>query len=548
MLGKSAGVLTKADIDKLCVLICEMTCRTLADISLYLIPLIWLGIRRKWWAEGGCPLLLRYDVAADNPDEEFPAEHAAEQDDADQAPEGQGQDDEGPEPNVAAPGAASHHGGHGAGDGPTRPMSLNAARAEAKRRRQVCASTLQYSARLFCMPLGVRLCKVLAYVPGPVERVFNEELIPGVKTRGGVQALHHELVDGKLLDLVVAVMDNALTADFASTISLSSSIEHISDGMRSQDRAVARAAWAYAEGFASQLTLTSSFYEAPPLVFIGLTDPRSDFQIHRNRLAYLKQLFEYERSLEESSKENRDCAAFLQNMAWPIQQWPREVLTQLWMVDFEYLNPVLLNDLECYSMSFLSTLPNELLNNHGRAVASQNRKGAFGAEAFWHSSMSGPVMADVGRPCMKITAAARAAATPGLPQECCKYLDGGCGLSPAQLDRLTTDKPSWPNHSIKGLHQIGMMTKLTMLLEGQWGRIADAWKCLVLMPGALVKRRAANSSSSRHESFYTVLTSSVYGCILRRCKIRRVRAGGQSTKIITYAEGKQSIEFAGQKF
>ena len=84
----------------------------------------------------------------------------------------------------------------------------------------------------------------------------------------------------------------------------------------------------------------------------------------------------------------------------------------------------------------LSSLVTEGFHNLGRSKAVLNRKQAFGLEAYWHAGMrESSTLSEHGRPPVSVTAAAKAAATTGVPSAAFDYLDKSSSVPIEDCDR-----------------------------------------------------------------------------------------------------------------
>ena len=508
--------------------------RMIPSIPLLLLPLVWLGTRREWWSVSKCPLVSRVDVVGKDgleqplPGEEQPAVLIEEA----------GADASAPARAAAsaeeAAAAAAQEGDDGAttgGPSHTR-VSVAQARAEARKRRQACSSTLMYCTNVFCRRLDMRLWRVMAYIAAPLEAFFNEELLPRLKSRLGTQSLHLDFSLGFFSDLGMKQLKYMISEDLASKLQFAKPERHPHNIEINQDKSVADVVFVYTRHLVGMNMLTGWYYSAPPFIFQRLAGGGAGAR--DAALTALQKLWNAFQTVERTSVGDKRCRAWVRNLAWPLQQWVMEVLLMLWACDFQRVPQQLFDDIVKYSRSLLSTLANENLHNKARGVQSLNRKGGFSPENFWHTSFSGSnVLEEMGRAPMKLTPTARRIAPYSVGDHVYDYVDNACSLEQAALDDLTSPAPTWPTYNIIGLHSIGVSTQLLLATDGSWDKIDIAWLSLLFQPGSLVLKRT-NLEWDQGKIAYLVLLATAQGAVAKRV---RLKSHGEE-KVVDFEEHK----------
>lgn len=463
--------------------------RCQVNLVLKRIGISWVGVRRNWWPVGRCPLLTLHGTCDDDDgDEPLDVPLIGEEPEAAEEGAAAGSREGGGDGDADEGGGAVTEGND---DDPNNPVTKRVSTAEAReiasKRRSKVASTLKYVIGLICSDITLRLWKVSSHLPLAVETFFREELIPGIKTRKGVQYIHEQFAQSMLLDLAATAIDDWASDDFAHILGMQPAGSKPHDGLLEQDTLVARTAWIYALTFAAEISLTSFWYQTPSVVYIALTDPNP--AVVESTLKMLEKLWTALQNVQEVATYDRDAAAFVKNLCWPLAQWTMEIYTCLLCNEFKGVPKDAATEILYYARSFLSSLVTEGLHNMGRSKAALNRKQAFGLEAYWHAGMrESDTLTEHGRPPVVVTAAAKSAAAAGVPASVFDYVDNNSSVPIDDLARLTSPSPEWPTADAAGVKKIGMATQLLLDKDGDWEKMKNGWQNLLLLPGTVCRK------------------------------------------------------------
>ena len=220
-----------------------------------------MGFQKQWWKTASeSPLCTMQGPVPDhNVDQVFPGDSPQEGQEEVEEREGSGSDNnEAIEDEDACAGPSCER------------LSAKTSRAEVKRRRQQCASTMHFVSKVLARDLNVRLWSAMVYLPLLVE-IALADMVGAVKTRRGVAFLHEELVHGKLADLCFSLGQRLGSEVMASASGFTKvAPADMSDYQCTQNTVVLRSTWSLFLEYTGQLLMTGLQYRMPPLCFIGL--------------------------------------------------------------------------------------------------------------------------------------------------------------------------------------------------------------------------------------------------------------------------------------
>ena len=289
--------------------------------------------------------------------------------------------------------------------------------------------------------------------------------------------------------------------------------------------------WRYLLALAGRLAVLSLQYSMPPLVYMKLTCKEKE----KDCLTDLAKMWGVLTTLEETSSDDRACAAWLSTLGWPSQQWAREQLLSLAEDSFEQVCPSTMSEIEKYADSILSTLPIENLFNKARELASRNRRGQLEPLGLWHHSVFGfGCLAEHGLQPPPITPVAEAVAARAVPPKSSKYKDSECSIADEQFDDLCSPSPTWPAINAEGMTMNGLRWQLAMETSGCWEKMSKSWLSLLVQPGQLVLHRDQRLAA-------LVLHSSPSGFLTCRAPVTKV--GDKHFLSVNSASLKEGITF-----
>lgn len=470
----------------------------LPQASTVLMITLFLGFKRGWWRTlNQCPLFHENSTFAEDdlskvPGEQ-PAQPSASADGEDHSEDSDERDAEEEE------------------DPTNTRYTMASGQAEIKKRRSACVSTLQYTTKVLAKPLNLRLWRVLAYCPATIEARF-QELVSAFKTKDSVRELHARLVDGELEKMALEVLLHTQDMDLRCKLGLSDSSRSVSALQLKHDRIVVGAAWRYMLNMAGALALLSLQYRMPPLIYLGLMDPRQEAGV----LDELQAAWATLCKLEETAIGSRACAAWMSTMCWPSQEWARQQLISLAENDFASIDRRTEQNINMYADSILSTLPVENMFNSTREAASHNRRGHLGPLAVWHNAVYGaPVLADHDLTPVAVTAAARTVSATAVPKAAFHYTDGSCTVTDAEFQDLCAEKPTWPSINPESMSKNGLRWRLAVSVAGDWAKVEAAWLSALVQPGFVVYHRTEKTP-------FLVIQSCQHGFLCCRAPIRKV--------------------------
>ena len=251
-------------------------------------------------------------------------------------------------------------------------------------------------------------------------------------------------------------------------------------------------------------------FEAPPVLFIGLTDDDDEFS--RECLARLRNLWSALEKLEAVIHSNEKAARFHQTLLWPWEHWAREMFLALYECDFAECPQWMRAELMQFSQAHFSTVLVENLANATRRLNKESSSGKFCSKSVWQSCTFGStVCTDFDRPTNKPSDAARNMAR-CLPKRLFKFESKSCSIPSDKLRGLTAEVPQYPIASPDVVKSVGLATRLLLETGGSWNSIKHAWKSLLLTPGTLVSHRVK-------KGIFLVLTTSRHGFTAWRCRV-----------------------------
>lgn len=402
-------------------------------------------------------------------------------------------------------------------DGPsTHPQSVESARKEARQQRSRCANLLHYACGQLCRPRNVRLWALLAWGPKPLEDWFNDA-ISKVKTIRSTQSFMVGMVKGAIVEVGVQLYHWMLSPELAQRLQLFGDRHGPrSDFLKDQDSKVVGSAVSFFVTLIGELAELHYVYQTPPFVFLEGAAGSAGLE------AWLAKMKKYWRTLsvlEEAGMADLESQRFAKNLVWTCQQWPREILLQLYEADFAELPRFVKDEIAAYSASYFTTLGIEQLFNANRRASSANMKGQREPIATWHHSALGcSVLEDFGRPSIGVTGAARSCAAKSVPQSYFVAEPQRCSLGDADLDTLTSARRQdpWPATSPDSLRNAGMAWQLALATKGDAAKISKAHFSLLMIPGCV----AVHSETGQCR---LILHACQYGSIAIRTPLRADR-------------------------
>lgn len=341
------------------------------------VGLCCLGARGKWWKAAECPL---HGGGVGRPDDgetglpgEISNDVAAGQEVVEGVGGGGGQEVDAPASNR---------------------MSLAAGRKEAQKRRQKCASLLQFACGLLVRDTSVRLWSGLAHFAMPLEEWFSRGMA-AVKTTRGCQFFVFDICLGALQKVAYDVNDGIFSKDFAKVLDLSAFPRHgWSEHMKVSNKQVMDSMYQASVHLAGALLATSCSYLAPPLCLVLLFEA-----IRGACLQKCRQAWEALELMEATAIDNAQCRSLVQNTLVPESQFVREQMVRLMRCECAFVPPDVHSSMQNFARSHMSSLIVKNLFNHPRKVASHNLRHRLDPATFYHSlSVGSTVLSGFGRP------------------------------------------------------------------------------------------------------------------------------------------------------
>ena len=273
--------------------------RAKGGVPIYRMLLMYMGFKRKWYkCATQSPLYIddaEMDIDVDDDAmlmelialapvadgvgggaPEAAAAAAAE----DEAMSNHGEDGE-----EAGPAAAPASGSGGADgeeddafeEGVSRPgITKSAAFKEARKRRASAANNFKFNMAILGRRLDCSLWQGSCEVTVPVEKFFDNRLLPDTKTRRSGVQLQIDLCNGLLSNVAVETIGHVLSSDFAEKLGLSTNDSdaptHVSERTKKNEVIVGSACWDYALHLAGGLMQLNLKHSLPPYCFGPLSD------------------------------------------------------------------------------------------------------------------------------------------------------------------------------------------------------------------------------------------------------------------------------------
>lgn len=231
-----------------------------------------------------------------------------------------------------------------------------------------------------------------------------------------------------------------------------------------------------------------------PLKFFGLLSPNQEEA--RSTLQWCKHTFGSLTKLEEVTRNNPKCDAFVRDLVFPCNSWIRQVLVRA-MEEASDLPP---EDLKADILDFArcpnSTLVKELTFNYYHRAASSNRKGAFSPSSAWHRALVSPLLPEHDRPTCPVTQAAKLAKAPALAcQTFCFPKIVTSSFSEEVCKTFTQGRPSWPTLSSERYNESVFAAMKMNHFGGDWAKMEKSWLSVCCQQGTLLKRVGAGNTA-----------------------------------------------------
>ena len=243
-----------------------------------------------------------------------------------------------------------------------------------ERRCATSKSTMKFAACSMCKPLNNRCFEVLAEVPRHVMDRFYKEMKMYKRGPQGCLDLHQELCRGGYVPTIEKLLSHCSEQKFASLLQFK--LGRTSPALLKQDRIVAKASWRMVVALAGGLARFSLLYSHfPPYCALALTDECS--VTVEKKLAWMKRCWQTFDNLEKEARVSKDAQEELRGAVFPPQVFCRETFLQLLVVDFKSVPEMLREDLRDWGSGLMSSLANELNNNHWRTVQRHDKGNSF---------------------------------------------------------------------------------------------------------------------------------------------------------------------------
>jgi hypothetical protein len=210
------------------------------------------------------------------------------------------------------------------------------------------------------------------------------------------------------------------------------------------------------------------------------------------------------------------AAQYLTHIGVTDLHWCKSILVNLFEHGFTEVSPMVRCEITMYRRVFWSTLLLERGFNFCREASKQSKKGAFGAEALWHTFVYGcDVLADHDRPAPRPSEKARQS-TASVDERTFKPVEEDTLFPKDKLLPMTTPSQGGCRKTSTQSLKHSPMALLAMVQEnGNWQTLQNAYLSLLVYPGDILIARD-------HRKPMLVLTSTSKGCWLYRVDLIKI--------------------------
>eukprot|EP00971_Amphidinium_carterae_P063416 1255358-Amphidinium_carterae.1 len=381
----------------------------------------------------------------------------------------------------------------------------------ASRRKRLC--TLAFVLQLLCDDHKMRLWASLANLTHPLEKWYR---LQWKAQRARDDASRHVVaMQGyeQSLEKVIAELFQWYThPDFLSHMQVGPYGANMdTPASRCKDEKVMQVVLDFLVTLGGELAMTLLLMRSPPHSFLLLLS-ESDQQAQLMKLEAQWLAL----SKIECCRSDGDAvaASVLDCMLYPSMTWVRETFVRLEETCFKSVPPTLLEQLQCFAGTHMSTLVLENTFNDIRRINNKTRSRNMSAQQVWHAAMTSRVGPDVGRPHVQPGATPR---TENVEFKHTVFESNAENVySEDALDEMLTRNPSWQTPSPPKIKVSALMWHTMCACKGEPARLQDSWKNLLMTPGLLFLHESTPNQP------YLVLSVHPEGVIAHRVKIEKV--------------------------
>lgn len=373
------------------------------------------------------------------------------------------------------------------------PRTVRASNEELRKVRSGCKNTLHFRTLSLGDGFSNQVTDMVDSVCEPANTMFNKGLTM-TKSRDGSLAFHLRLCHGGFGQVIADMFQKIVDPPTMARIGFLTQEEapFCDEAALMQDGYLANLMCTVWMNVSKNMLLSCMGYSHRlPGLFIGILDADDG-----RRQATLERLRRWFGLLQEADTQaHRDpwVRKFLDSLIWPRMTWVREVMAMMYEVDFTAPTREILTAVEGYANSFLSTRVDEDVFNmcrqreHAQSAETISRAGRY------HVAMCSDLLESYGYEPVRVTSRDRGLTSQAPPAEAYQCLDASrCSLSGQEIASIS-DKAAFPHVSPAANKLAGPAWSCVEKLNGDWGKIKNAWVSLLATPGLMLLDRSSSN-------------------------------------------------------
>ena len=275
--------------------------------------------------------------------------------------------------------------------------------------------------------------------------------------------------------------------------------EWAAEGMINQERQLAQVALESSMHVARHIMLVAMRYsDTLPQAFLQLVDA-SDTQ-RWGALQKIKEWFTFLCEAEECARSDIWMKHWLRDLMWPDCTFVREILIMLYEANFDGLTAEIIQQLEGFAQSFLSSHIDETCMNLYRTREKESPNHAFSRASRYHTAATSTLIEEYDRNPVRITDAAKSITSAAIPPHCFTLRDVKKSCIGEDRLRSLSEFGDFPRPSPQSANLIGPAWRAGVMLRDA-RKLKDTWLSLLAEPGTfLVKRHRASADRPRGPS------------------------------------------------
>lgn len=374
----------------------------------------------------------------------------------------------------------------GAKGTPPPPRTVKDSNEQMRLSRGRCANTLHFVAKVLANRFGNQLCDVVAMCTQPFATFFDMGKTI-TKTPQGSLAWHIDLAVGSfggVLRQAFGAMADAETLHYIGFLA-PSDFRFVEASESDQDCALAQKMLELimSESF-HWLMSTMTWSDSLPGAFLPLLS--RDEQARKACLQKLEEWFKVLCRLEQTANTDPRARQFVNNLLWPLETYPREILIMLSETSFQEVTKDIVELVEGFGKSWLQTNIDEDIMNKLRTREAAHSAGRLGSNARWHCCVTSGVIENYGRTLIQPTTASKT--LPCVHPSKRTYHEANpnnFSMGKESFD-VMDDLKAYPHISPAGIKLRGPAWLCARAFKGDYTKVSQCWRSLLISPGMLV--------------------------------------------------------------